>query len=337
MPELRDFQRGTILYAYDGENFIPVLVTEDGGMYVLLQGADPDGDPVTVRADADGQLITILRGQSGQYVAVDDDGYMTTVIKGNYGGNLRTIWVDADGRLTAFPVDELDIWGQYVAVGNAELAARLGSPCYYERSGQVVFMEQFESGRKRWSEFLSGTGAAITLAADIARSGGYSVKLTGGSNSGRNARLITKVGINPTGRVGVAFSFSVGSAFDALYVTLQLRGTGTVIAGAFRCADSLGQWDLNLAAGGWQYIADVELCERNPAFFNTVKLVVDFDAQTYVSARVNAQTYDLSAYALGTGVNSYTPEVDLEFWMYSRSGYNDYCHIDDVVLTFAEP
>lgn len=39
---------------------------------------------------------------------------------------------------------------------NAELAVRLGSPSIYDRRGTTIFMDNFDTGTKRWTKVLTG-------------------------------------------------------------------------------------------------------------------------------------------------------------------------------------
>lgn len=337
MPELRDFQRGTILYAYDGVNYIPVLVTEDGGMYVLLQGVNPAGDPATIKTDADGQLITIMRGASGVDVNVDPDGFMTTVIKGNYAGDLRTIWVDSDGRLMAFPVDEMDVWGQYVALGNAELAARLGSPVNYERGGQTQLIESFENGWRRWQSSTSGTGGSVALSAWTYKTGGYSLELIGGSDAGRTATVWLETGLLPLGRMGMTFSFSIQNDFGYIRAFLYLYSGARRHQCAVVLDRTTGRVYVMTLGGVYEDVGAFTVYPRNAYTYFTLKLVVDCDLEEWASLRFCAEEYDVAGIPTYSGASGEGPRVRVEFLIYSRSGYNDAIFVDDIILTGAEP
>jgi len=84
---------------YDGAAYKPIAVDADGIMLARLKGFD--GSQLRdVLVDADGQIITVLRGKNGNYVLVDENGYLTSILKGaDRSGNLRNLLVDEEGRI----------------------------------------------------------------------------------------------------------------------------------------------------------------------------------------------------------------------------------------------
>jgi len=104
MPELNDFERGHILYGWDGSAFIPILVGPDGDLFIIAKGQDSGGTLRALRVDTDGQLVMVPRGQTGNWMLVDSDGYLTMIVKGDSGGGtLKTVAVDTDGQLVMVP------------------------------------------------------------------------------------------------------------------------------------------------------------------------------------------------------------------------------------------
>jgi len=70
-----------------------------------------------------------------------------------------------------------------------ELAARLGSINTYDRRGDVIFLDSFESGLTAWSPSSACTGSDLVQSAKHARSGGFSAKFVCGSDGTRQAQL----------------------------------------------------------------------------------------------------------------------------------------------------
>ena len=94
--------------------------------------------------------------------------------------------------LVVFFVDDdlkLDLTNFGDPVSNAELAARLGSPDTFDRRGDVLWMDDFESGLK-WRTSLLGTGSLIDLTATMAASGGKCCRLVTGSANNDYAYLL---------------------------------------------------------------------------------------------------------------------------------------------------
>jgi hypothetical protein len=55
----------------------------------------------TLAVDSSGRLYTLMVGQNGVVVAVDEDGNISSVMQGTYGSSLKTLLTDEDGRLLA--------------------------------------------------------------------------------------------------------------------------------------------------------------------------------------------------------------------------------------------
>ena len=146
--ELPDWLRGIILLGHDGEEYRVVSLDEDGQLGVVLKAAAEvtipgdvsvdQNDSIremqgvegvtlrTVAVDADGQIIMVPRGSTGNYMAVDANGYLGAILKaaaevtipgdvnvtqeastremqGAEGVTLRTVAVDANGQIIMVP------------------------------------------------------------------------------------------------------------------------------------------------------------------------------------------------------------------------------------------
>jgi len=331
-----DWTRAIVLLGWDGTNFIPVLLDGDGNLNVLLRGEDALGDLHMVRVDDSGQIIMVPRGASGNYMDIDADGFMSTVIKAMGAAGLQTVSCDADGRLNAFVYDTVDAWGQTASVGFAELAARLGSVVRYERSGQVSFIDSFECGLQHWAEQLGGTNAAVALDPRYQQSGGYSVWLKSGSTTPWQAGIYHRQGGLPVGKMGYQVSFSLGSVMDTLAFEMYFRDGTNRHEVHMRWSDTLMKLQVYEATTGWTTIDGPKLGFRGNRCFNTMKIVADLDTGKYVRVRLNTYQTDLSTWDVKATADTTTPGVDFYITLTGNAAQNDNAWIDDVVMTFAE-
>jgi len=331
-----DWTRAIVLLGWDGTNFIPVLLDDDGNLNVLMRGEDALGDLHMVRVDDSGQIIMVPRGASGNYMDIDTDGFMSTVIKAMGAAGLQTVSCDADGRLNAFVYDTVDAWGQTASVGFAELAARLGSVVRYERSGQVSFVDSFETGLQHWDSSAGGTDAAVVLDPCYQQSGGYSVKLTSGKTDPWNALIWHKEGGLPVGKMGYQVSFSLGSVMDTFACEMYFRDGTNRHEVHVRWSDTLMKLQVYESDTGWTTIDGPKLAFRGARSFNTMKIVADLDTGKYVRVRLNAYQIDLSDWDVKATVDAATPGVEFYITQTGNAGHNDSAWVDDVVMTFAE-
>lgn len=331
-----DWTRAIVLLGWDGDNFIPILLDDLGNLNVYMQGEEAPGVMHMIRVDDDGRMITKLRGRDGNYLVVDDEGFMTTVIKGQGLLGLETVTVDAAGRLNAFVYDTVDAWGQTASVGFAELAARMGSMVRYERSGQVLFMDGFEYGLQHWDPAPGGTDAEVVLDPRYCQSSGYSCFLKSGKTDPWNAMIRHRQGGLPTGKMGYQVSFSQGSVGDTFACEMYLWDGVERHDVFMRWSDTLMKLQVYERDTGWTTIDGPLLAFRGAWCFNTMKIVADLDTNKYVRVRLNNYTIDLSDWDVK--VTADPTEAGMDFFITNTGNnlQNDYVWVDDVVITFAE-
>jgi hypothetical protein len=381
MTELQDFQRAFLLLGqYAGK---PTLLacTEDGQLYMVAIGLDPDGSPTILstdeygnlkimlyadgdtpviangygmlmieargmtqagihyplRVDEYGQLIMVPRGAGGNYMDVDSDGYLTTVIKGAYAGELRTVTLDDAGRLSAFVIDSVDAWGNLLKTGNSELAARLGSPVRFDQRGRVQFIETFKNGLARWTITTSGTGAAVALTPTTWNEDGYSCAMTGGSDASRAAIITWVGGPQITGNIGIEFAWSQEASIDAIDVLLDVRDGVSVHYVGLRCDDADNELQYYDDGGDWVAIDTAIPTNTNIYAYNRMKIVADLTAGEYIRALYNDTEHDLSGTAIRSYASAGSPSTTILIRLYSLSGYNQTAYVDSIILTNAEP
>jgi hypothetical protein len=314
----------------------------------------------TVALDANGQLIMVPRGQSGNYMSVDASGFLTAVMKGeysgspttlavdssgnivavvqgNYGGTLKTLTTDANGRLQIVPYDPDDIWGNAVAMGNAELAAVMSPAHRYDRRGNILLVDSFEDGLVRWYSGLAGTGSSIALSSYRARTGAYSAKVTGGSDGPALAYLSLSMPYPKLSRCGLEFSFELYGQPTAIELELfQFNGT-TVYRPMVKWTYSTGNVDYLDSDNSWQSIDTGVNLSVSARAFHTLKMVYDMSAHEYVRLLLEDTEYPLTDIGVHSAANAANPAISVLIYVYSSAGSNKYAYIDDVIVTQNEP
>lgn len=335
--DLPDWTNAILLQGVDPSGDpIAVLLDASGQLFAVLRGVDALGDPQSVRVDSDGQLYTVLQGASGNAVAVDADGFITAVLKGQVAGLLTTIAVDASGRIEAFILDNESQWGNVLRVGNSDLAARLGSVKAWDWRGQVVCLDDFARGLPGLGTALAGTGAAVEIDPTYFVSGGYSAKLTGGSDGTRSASVTGGIGPNPSDVCGLEIRFSVGQMPEFVRLNLHRETLAGQKIGSVRIDCVNWQLQYSPSPASWTNVAACRLIE-NASVFNSFKFVLDAGNSIYLRAMVNDTEYDLSSYACISGAGATAPQLAYHVFCYSNSGQNDVIYLDSFVLTVGEP
>lgn len=303
----------------------------------LIKGAD-SGTHRTVAVDASGNMLTLIKGSyagSPLTVAVDSAGHIVAVLQGEYSGSLQTIQLDSQGRLLAVLTDPEDVYGNAHYMGQAELAARLGSPMIFDRRGQAVFMDA--GGTNKWL-YDSDT---IGTESDFYESGveglltPLSYYLKAGPNEGNSAQFRKSVPRVTTGKAGLEWTIVLDPQASQLDVVFEPRDGSYRYRGGIRANtddDKLYYWS---SAGAW-----VEL-QAMPYMVDTIvphnfKLVVDEGTQKYVRLLVDRTSIDLSSYGLQKVAALGGPYHYCEWTLYAGAAGSVHNHIGGIIVTVNE-
>lgn len=288
----------------------------------------------------DWMRANVILGTDGvDYVPVllAADGSMYAVLQGEYEGALKTVKLDDEGRLSAFVIDSVDAWERMLSIGNAELAVRLGSPVSYEQRGRVQFLETFENGWSRWDPSVSGLAAAVALDPTCARSGGYSVKLTAGSNASHFAQIKSYHYVRKATRWGIELSFAPQFQFERIYALLDVRDGEDAWHIGIQFDDDNGKLCVYTGFEAWTAVADATALFDYPLGWNTMKVVADISTGKYIRAFFGDAEEDVSDKSLYTYGLGGVHACNLQVRFVGDDGDNDVANVDDIIITSAEP
>jgi len=225
----------------------------------------------------------------------------------------------------------------YALQDMAEAVARLGSIVTFDRRGDVIRLDDFESGLVK-CELSIGAGGSIVACADTVRSGVLSAKLVTGAVSGRMCTITHHLPQPVLSRMGYEVSFAQLPSPGYIQWTLHLTIYSDIWYGLLRYVPIDRELLLYGSDGAWKTI-DADLWLRSSKYlFHTVKIVMDFDTKYWVRAILNHKEYDLSAYELRHEFITLT-----EPWIYGGvqiSTGDDAAktvYVDDVIITQNEP
>ena len=240
--------------------------------------------------------------------------------------------------------DPIDPWGQRVLIGAGELAARLGSIVRYHKSGEVIFMEDFEDATlNKWGKFESGeTGDSEYLTIDRSLSGNYSAKLTTAAGVDHMSGIYRYFHIPPSKNIGLEVSFTEQATCGAFYLHLQFSQTDInrvtrpqiryyITTETLKYLDS----DNVLQTLATDVIIESTSEER---CFNTMKLIVDLDNKEYKKLLLNENTYDMSGIKIRSMAGTSHPVAMLEIGNISdpTTAYG-IMYVDNIIVTQNEP
>lgn len=225
----------------------------------------------------------------------------------------------------------------YTLMDLGELAARLGSIDVFDRSGNLVWMDDFEAATLNWETIIAGTGAAVALSTAQRLRGAQSCLLTCPSDAGLNVMIDRWLAMLHQSTT----SFEIAFAPDANITTFDIHLT--VFNSGIRYSNQI-RWDgvaktisyFNAASAWTVFAIGVDLMTLYTGF-NCAKLTVDLATGNYKRFRLNQTIYDLSGIAPAAAPVPHTPNLLLLVEVTGTIATNALCYVDNVLVKQNEP
>jgi len=226
------------------------------------------------------------------------------------------------------------IFGQ---IDSGELAARLGSIDTYDRRGNIIWMDDFESSTLKWLIGTFGTNAGVTISTDTAMIGDCCCKLTAGEGANGLSSITTYIHPKILGKIGFEFGFTVDDDTKTVQGSIyHFDGTTEYISlVTYDHANSRLRYTDNDA--GNVDLATSYTLEDLLDTFHTMKIVIDSSTKKPVRLLVDENTYDLSAYTAKENAGSGGERIQLAVTHISDHASVKSIYIDNVILTQNEP
>lgn len=218
-----------------------------------------------------------------------------------------------------------------------ELAARLGSPCTYDRRGDVIFIEDFSLGLNRWHVQKTSTGSDAAIVNDRFRTGGTSCKVTTGTDNSGAINLLKCFPLPVFTSVGVEFSISRYTNATAWQLIMNLYDGVDVVTFSVHYDYDTKLFRMEKSDGGWLDLGLTYPPYDEQTMFNTVKLVGDYSTNKYKRAMFDSFVVDLSEYAGYVAANAGDPRFEILLQFYGDAPDQGYFWIADVIFTQNEP
>lgn len=192
-------------------------------------------------------------------------------------------------------------WGGYASTSTihllqdmGELAARLGSIVTFDRRGNVLFFDDFQTGLSRWSQGTVGAASSIYISLLTGLWGPYSIGFTAGPNAGDLCSLNRYFAYPVPSRIGLELASTLHSDVGNLYLNLAHRNDDETVRFRVRYLGSTDAFQYLDSAGAYQDLATGLGVYTGSDQFHHFKLVVDLTDNTYVRAIMDNHEYDLA-------------------------------------------
>jgi len=214
-----------------------------------------------------------------------------------------------------------------------ELAARLKSIDTFDRRGNVIWLDDFESGIQKWRELGAGFGADFVWTTARSRNGSYSGKLITGVAIGNSGHIEHYQPYPVLSKMGLEVSFAKGDNWDDFYIRFFLYDGAFLHEVQFHW-ESADNCLYYLPQAG----AEIQLLPAVPLYvsdymFNTFKVVADFVNNEYVRFIANERTFDLAGIPHRLTGMITIPFIACVITLYTNANASAIAYIDDVIIT----
>lgn len=245
-----------------------------------------------------------------------------------------------------FVKDPHDVWHKEHTIGNAELAARLGSPITFDRRGTVFAMDSFEDSPLKWpvTNYVTGggTGHSATLSNTNAYSNGGCVKIVAPNVVNDGLFVSRYFGGLALNRIGIeAKIMPLSAVTDSAILHMQIHTGSRALYSAVRLN--------NTGHGGLSYQSDVNkyLPTHYTTFDDTftisngvyypLKFVVDVENEKYVRCMFCGVEIDMSDYTVPAIDSTYAQFIWVNMLLMAKGVTSNTYYFDDVIITVEEP
>jgi len=218
-----------------------------------------------------------------------------------------------------------------------ELAVRLGSIVNFDRKGDVVWFDDFESGINQWHATTTGDRGTVLWKPTRPRNGGFSLEMVTGATNGDGVTLSKYFTLPVPSRMGFEYHFTNHLKMQHIIFGQTLSEDTARKIGNIKYDVILGLWYYYKEDVGFVALTPAMALDTSTKAFHSVKIVLDFTTNYFVSLTVNKTFYDLSSYPLRSQTLAFTPSLLLNVTVKNNSANAATVYLADVIVTQNEP
>lgn len=226
---------------------------------------------------------------------------------------------------------------KYVMSDMGELAARLGSPSMFDRTGTIIWYEQFIAGFNNWQKWSSLGGVQPVLVANPFLYRPYAIKLFCASTVNAECSIQADLPFPYESALGIEF------AYWPQIDTPQIRFIGKLYSGtkvySFGVYFNLADFKISVRDSGGNPL-EVYSSVRGyhiEEVYNIVKIVLDLKNKQYGRIMFNKYDLSVSGIAMQTGNSSTRPSLSIIAEVLGIGTYASKVYVDNFIVTLNEP
>ena len=221
-------------------------------------------------------------------------------------------------------------------IDTGELAARLGSIDTFDRRGNVLWLDDFNSPTLKWLD-QSNFAGAVTLSIRYPYMGAQSAYFQTDDTAWNYSEIKRYFAYPLNDRLGFEFWFALLE--DTTYVEIQLGIDDGIKQRLWKHKIDVANNTLEVYHNGvfvvYETLPNDILASR--WCYNSFKLVVDMQTLHYVRSLFNNVEYDLSGYIPLSGLTLGNYFVDCRITVRTTTAAAANMYLDNFIYTFNEP
>ena len=217
-----------------------------------------------------------------------------------------------------------------------ELGVRLGSPMAYDRYGNVLFMETFDSGLGAWIVEENGANAEVVISSTKSYHGRVACFMDSGVNPAPWARVGKFFPPVTDQRIGLQTCFDLMDATHHIFFEIgTYDGVKNRLYG-IRYDHSLGTLAYAYPAADWTVFATPGKLNEAEGNFHHIKLIVDTVTKTYVRVLIDKTLYSLSGLTGWVANSDVKPTFYVRVRAWGDGANSTETYIDNLIVTTNE-
>ncbi len=214
-----------------------------------------------------------------------------------------------------------------------ELAARLTHLASFDRTGEVLWWDNFADGLVYWTSELLGTNSSAALAVRESISSPFVVELVGGTDLSGFARITRSFPIIELSRLGLDVVYAAPILLGSLAIQIDIQhGTYSNQYGAK--LDTVDKTLSYLNSGGTYTVCGLAAnVASGSSVMNRIKLVSDEQAASYVRIICNDQTYLLPGIDCNRATGTVGYQIKCSIAVVHHDLFEPTIDVKNVVLT----
>lgn len=215
----------------------------------------------------------------------------------------------------------------------AELAARLGSPVKYNRFGDVVYCDDFETGLGGLELSEVEPYGSIRLDTQYSLSGGVSLRLDTGDAGPFLVYVTHNNAPIETEKIGFAIAFQMDSEDCTIEFTILVYDGTTLYDFTIRYNRLLQTLRYLKPVVGTTLFAETGELEYGISLFHHAKLIINYEKREYDAFYLNQHRYDLNGCLPWSSDDTTAPHLCTIVEVDSATVYPATVFLDDLVIT----